>query len=200
MPEAGLAFSDAELAAYVAVARCESAVLLNERLNLSRQTFSAVVEPLPPQQLVCVDPERVREIWPFVAPLLKQAIAKTGLAAFATVERDILDGSSLLWVAWNGGRIAAVASTSVQQTDAGKVCVITACAGAGMALWLPLIRGIEAYAQAEDCCCVRIFGRRGWSRILEGYEQTFAIMDKRLPQEVTPAPDVSPIAEATYLR
>jgi hypothetical protein len=159
-----------------------------------------MVEPLLPQQLICVDPECVRDIWPFVAPLLKQAIAKTGLAAFATIERDILDGSSLLWIAWNGSSIAAVASTSLQKTEAGKVCVITACAGASMVRWVPLICGIEAYAQAEGCCCVRIFGRKGWSRILEGYEQTFAIMDKRLPQEVAPAPGVSPIAAATYFR
>lgn len=134
----------------------------------------------PVSQLACVDPERVHEIWPSVAPLLKQAIAKTGLAEFATIERDILDGASLLWVAWNGSVIEAVASTSLQQTDAGKVCIITACAGTGMIRWLPLISGIEAYAQAEGCRCVRIFGRKGWARVLEGYEQTYAIVDKRL--------------------
>lgn len=132
-------------------------------------------------QLICIDPERVRSIWHLVAPLLRRAIAKTGLSAFVTVERNILDGISLLWVAWNGDGIEAAASTSLQQTDAGKVCVITACAGAGMARWLPLIRGIEVYAKAEGCHCVRIFGRKGWGRILQGYEQTYAIIDKRLP-------------------
>lgn len=131
-------------------------------------------------QLLCIDPEYMHEIWPSVAPLLKQAIAKTGLSAFATIERDILDGASLLWVAWNGSAIEAAASTSLQQTEAGKVCVITACAGAGVTRWLSLIHGIEAYAVAEGCHCVRIFGRKGWGRILEGYEQTYAIIDKRL--------------------
>lgn len=132
-------------------------------------------------KLVCIDPERACEIWPSVAALLKQAISKTGLVQFTTIERDILDGVSLLWVAWNGLAIEAVASTSLQQTEAGKVCVITACAGARMTRWLSLIQGIEAYAEAEGCQCVRIFGRKGWSRILEGYEQTYAIIDKRLP-------------------
>lgn len=135
---------------------------------------------LPSTQLVCVDPERVHEIWPSVAPLLKQAIARTGLAVFAMIERDILEGSSLLWIVWNGESIEAAASTSLQQTDAGKVCVITACAGSGMTRWVSLTRGIEAYAQVEGCCCVRIFGRKGWSRVLDGYEQTYAIIDKRL--------------------
>src|SRR6266702_7601875 len=137
-------------------------------------------ELLPSAQLVCVDPERVHEIWPSVAPLLKRAVARTGLAEFATIERDILEGPSLLWIAWNGEGIEAAASTSLQQTDAGKVCVITACAGSGMTRWVSLIRGIEAYAQAEGSYCVRIFGRKGWGRVLDGYEQTHAIIDKRL--------------------
>ena len=132
-------------------------------------------------QLVCVDPDHVREVWPLVAPLIERAIVTTGLSSFAAIEHDILVGTSLLWVAWNGSEIEAAASTSLQQTDAGKVCVITACAGTGMTRWLPLIRGIEAYAQAEGCRCVRIFGRKGWARALEGYEQTYAIIDKRLP-------------------
>lgn len=132
-------------------------------------------------QLICIDPEHVRSIWPLTAPLLRRATVETGLSAFATIERDILVGTSLLWVAWNGSVIEAAASTSLQQTDAGKVCIITACAGTGMKRWLPLIRGIEAYAQAEGCRCVRIFGRKGWTRALEGYEQTYAIIDKCLP-------------------
>ncbi|WP_431204333.1 hypothetical protein ACQ86E_04225 [Bradyrhizobium betae] len=122
----------------------------------------------------------MHSIWPVMAPLLRQAIAKTGLSTFATIERDILDGTSLLWVAWNGTTIEAAASTSLQQTEAGKICVITACAGAGMTRWLSLICGIEEYAAAEGCQCVRIFGRKGWGRVLDGYNETFAIIDKRL--------------------
>nr|AWM04824.1 hypothetical protein CIT40_22540 [Bradyrhizobium amphicarpaeae] len=112
---------------------------------------------------------------------MERAIVTTGLSAFAAIEQDILVGASLLWVAWNGAVIEAAAATSLQQTDAGKVCVITACAGTGMTRWLPLIGGIESYAQAEGCRYVRIFGRRGWARVLEGYEETHAIIDKRLP-------------------
>ena len=74
--------------------------------------------------------------------------------------------------------IEAAASTSLQQTDAGKVCVITACAGARMSRWLPLIEKIEAYAKNEGCKCVRIFGRKGWLRLLDGYRQRYAIIDK----------------------
>lgn len=134
--------------------------------------------------LVCVDPKRVHEIWPYVAPLLRRATTRTGLSAFADIENDILCGNALLWFAVSGeggaATIEAAASTSLQQTDAGKVCVITACAGTNMARWLPLINHIEAYAKNEGCNCVRIFGRKGWLRVLDGYKENHVIMDRDL--------------------
>src|SRR5690242_2331877 len=97
----------------------------------------------PSAELVCVDPSRVHEIWPHVAPLLRRAVLRTGLSAFNDIQRNILDGHALLWIAVSGEghrlAINAVASTSLQQTDAGKVCVITTCAGTSMSRWLPLI-------------------------------------------------------------
>jgi hypothetical protein len=133
-------------------------------------------------ELVCVDPQRVHEIWPHIAPLLRSATARTGLSAFADIEQDILSGNALLWLAVGGeGSVTAIeaaASTSLQRTDSGKVCIITACAGANMARWLPLINRIEAYAKEEGCRCVRIFGRKGWLRVLEGYVESHIIMDK----------------------
>ncbi|WP_245286837.1 hypothetical protein [Bradyrhizobium sp. Tv2a-2] len=115
---------------------------------------------------------------------MRKAIARTGLSAFADIESDILRGDALLWLALSDGRgetaIEAAASTSLQQTDSGKVCIITACAGANMARWLPLINHIEAYAKAEGCRCMRIFGRRGWQRVLEDYDEKHIILDKEL--------------------
>jgi len=138
------------------------------------------VYPSMHADLICVAPQRVRELWPHVAPLLRTAITRTGLCAFADIERDILKGVALLWIAWDGRAIEAVASTSLQQTDAGKVCVITACAGTNMADWVPLIAGIETYAREEGCKSVRIFGRKGWLRVLNDYTQSGVILDRKL--------------------
>ena len=139
---------------------------------------------MPSAKLVCVDPKRVREIWPAVAPLLRQATARTGLSAFADIERDVLNGDSLLWIAVSGeGSVVAIeaaASTRLQHTDTGKVCVITGCAGANMLRWLPLISGIESYARDEGCARVRIFGRKGWLRVLEGYRAKHIVLHKEL--------------------
>ena len=51
-------------------------------------------------ELVCVDPERVHEIWPHVRHLLKAACRRTELNAFADIEADILSGGSLLWLGY----------------------------------------------------------------------------------------------------
>jgi hypothetical protein len=131
-------------------------------------------------ELVCVDPRRAHEIWPHVSPLLRAACRRTGLNAFSDIEDDILAGRSLLWVAWNGRAVEAAAATVLINSEIGKVCVITACGGSGMKRWLPLIGRIENYAGNEGCVRVRIYGRKGWLRALDGYAQKHVIMDKEL--------------------
>jgi hypothetical protein len=131
-------------------------------------------------ELVCVDPKHIDAIWPHAEPLLRSACRRTGLNAFADIEADMLSGRSLLWIAWNGEAIEAAAATVLINSEVGKVCVITACGGRGIKRWLPLVAGIETYARNEGCALVRIYGRNGWQRVLEGFEQRHVIMDKEL--------------------
>ena len=131
-------------------------------------------------KLVCVDPDRVHEIWPHVSPLLKAACYRTQLNAFADIEADILSGRSLLWLAWDGRTVESAAATVLINSEIGKVCIITACGGSDMKRWLPLIAEIESYARDEGCKRVRIYGRKGWRHVLDGYEEKHIIMDKEL--------------------
>lgn len=133
-----------------------------------------------PAELVCVDPGRVHEIWPHVRHLLRAACCRTGLNAFSDIEANILSGRSLLWVAWDRQAIEAAAATILIGSEIGKVCIITACSGSSMTRWLPLIAQIENYARKEGCARVRIYGRKGWLRVLDGYAQKHVIMDKDL--------------------
>ncbi|MBR0756606.1 hypothetical protein JQ604_30890 [Bradyrhizobium jicamae] len=102
------------------------------------------------------------------------------MSAFGDIEADVLSGRSLLWLAWDSSAIKSAAATVLINTEAGRVCIITACGGRDMKCWLPLIDGIEAYASDEGCTRVRIYGRKGWLRVLEGYRQKHVIMDKEL--------------------
>jgi hypothetical protein len=60
------------------------------------------------------------------------------------------------------------------------VCVLTACGGDDMRRWLGLLGGIEDYAKAEGCSRVRIFGRKGWVRVLEHYRIRNVILEREL--------------------
>jgi hypothetical protein len=126
-------------------------------------------------ELVCVDPERVHEFWPYAKDLILSAILRTGLSQPTDIECDILNGHQLLWLAWDGA-IKAAASTHL----ANNVCTVTACGGANMNEWLSLFAQIEQYAKNEGCRCVRIFGRKGWLRVLKGYEAKHIIIERRL--------------------
>lgn len=130
-------------------------------------------------ELICIDPARVGEFWPHVEPLIRSAIERTELSDPRDIEADILSGRSLLWLAWSG-KIEAAAASQIVSVGDKKVCIITACGGSDRSRWLPLIEGIENYARQEGCACVRIYGRKGWLRVLDGYEARHVIMDKDL--------------------
>jgi hypothetical protein len=130
-------------------------------------------------QLVCVDPSMVCEVWPHVALLLKAAVFRTDLSRFDEIQHDVLTGRSLLWLAWSR-QVEAAATTVLTETNASKVCVLTACGGTDMRRWLALLERIEAYAKAEGCNRVRIFGRKGWQRLLNQYHVTNVVLERKL--------------------
>lgn len=129
-------------------------------------------------ELICVAPDRVHEFWPHVSDLIHRAIRRTNLSHSQDIDFDVLNGDGLLWIAWNGHAVEAAATTSLIETDTEKICVMTACGGANMRRWIGLLGKIEDYAKAEGCSRVRIFGRKGWVRVLEGYRVRNVILEK----------------------
>ena len=129
--------------------------------------------------LICVDPARIDEMWPHVRDRLKAAIDRTELSSFDDLEADVLSGMQLVWLAWSGSEIMAVATTQLVKPR-NKVCVLTACAGHDREQWLPLFAQIEKYAENEGCSRMRIYGRKGWERVLDGYRVEHVILEKAL--------------------
>lgn len=129
--------------------------------------------------LVCVDPMRVHEVWPHAKDKIRAAVERTGLCAFADIEYGVLAGDQLLWLAWDGKEIMAAATTHLVKPH-DKVCILTACAGYDRERWLPLFARIEQYAKDEGCSSMRIYGRKGWKRVLDGYRVKHVILEKTL--------------------
>ncbi len=130
--------------------------------------------------LICVDPLRIQEIWPHVSHLIHAAVKRTNLNHTLDIELEVLHGKGLLWLAWDGSAIKAAATTALIRTDADLVCVLTACGGEEMNLWLPLLPMIEQYARDEGCACMRIYGRKGWARVLPDYTIEHVILERSL--------------------
>jgi hypothetical protein len=153
-------------------------------------------------RLLCVPPDQVAQAWPHIRELIRAAIQRGGLSSFRPVEANVLAGDALLWLAWDGARIQAAAVTELHATEWRKVCVIVACGASSgrlrpsiaredgrqpplrramdMRTWLPLLAGIETYARAAGCACVRIMGRKGWVRALPTYRTTRIVLEKEL--------------------
>lgn len=124
--------------------------------------------------LLCVNPADVHKTWPLARDLIRAAIERTGLSDFEDIEKDVLSGDQLLWLAISD-HVEAAATTHLSR----NVCTLTACSGHQMERWLPLFSTIEKYAKAEGCK-MRIYGRPGWQRVLDGYRVEHVILEKVL--------------------
>lgn len=131
-------------------------------------------------RLLCVDPALVGQFWPYVRDLLKRASEKTGMGDFGELEHQVLTGLQLLWLASDGTRIEAAATTQLCNENGRRLCVIVACGGENRSRWLPLIAGIEDFARREGCSEMRIYGRKGWTRALSDYRARYVILTKDL--------------------
>ena len=134
----------------------------------------------PPCELICVDPAQAREFWPHVASLIKAAMEKGRLSSFADVEHAVRNGNALLWLAWNGETVKAAAVTELAIANGEKFCTIVACGGGDRSQWLPLLAGLETYGRAQGCAAMRIYGRRGWRKLLPQYRTTRVLLEKEL--------------------
>ena len=133
-----------------------------------------------PPELVCVDPKRVNDVWPLARELIRSAIDYTELNDFSDIETDVLYGDQLLWLAYENKSIEAAATTQIIKVRNQKVLILTACAGHDRGRWLPLFEKIEQFGRDEGCKRCRIYGRKGWERVLNGYRVEHVILEKVL--------------------
>ena len=122
---------------------------------------------------VCVDPKRINEAWPHFRAGIKVAIDRVGITPFESIERDVLNGHKLLWLAYEDPVIHAAAVTQIWD----DVCEIVACAGKDLKKFIPRIKDLEDYARSENCRAMRLVGRKGWTRVLKQYDTKAIILE-----------------------
>lgn len=119
-------------------------------------------------------------MWPLVAEMLRAAYLRTDLGHTVDLEADVMSGRGVLWIAASNGAVEAAAVAKLERTDQNLICNVTACGGRAMSRWLHFLAAIEKWAKAEGAAKVRIFGRKGWTVMLEDYAVSAVVLEKML--------------------
>jgi hypothetical protein len=143
--------------------------------------MSLLAEKRP--MLMCVDPARVREMWPHVQWLIEKAFWVGGSdETIDDLREDVFAERALLWIVWDEskGGILVAGTTKLIETTNGRVCILSSCAGHNLKQWQGFIADLEDYAKREGCKFVRVYGRPGWERLLRGYTKPWVTIQKAL--------------------
>jgi hypothetical protein len=124
-----------------------------------------------------ISPDVVGRIWPHAEGLLAEAFKRTDLESIDQTRDDVLNGRALLWIVWND-RIEAALVTKIVKPHTTKICMLIACGGEGD--WPALIETIKQYARDEGCAVARLYGRKGWARVLKDFKPMHVILDCEL--------------------
>jgi hypothetical protein len=127
-----------------------------------------------------------------------QAVFAGRALVWIAIAREDIRAETPVFTGWcrkrpdgNGTAIKAAAVTQLSAVNGVRFCTIVACGaspskpagrrrGRDRDEWLPLLAGLERYAKAEDCKAMRIFGRRGWERVLPDYKAARVLLEKEL--------------------
>jgi hypothetical protein len=129
----------------------------------------------------CLAPEQTDALWDEYAHHLER-LEKRGDCLSSAIREDLKLARKQLWGYQQDGRILGVAITSVMETPRGRALEIYGAAGTES------VRGqldemmveIKRWAAAIGCARIRILGRRGWLRRINGLKQTGLVMEMEL--------------------
>lgn len=130
-------------------------------------------------ETLCVAPDRIASLWPYVSEWLEAACNRCGDWTLAALRQCLDAEQMLLWIVWDGEKLCSATVTELVIVPKGKICRVVVHGGAEVR-WLAAIKPIERYAREAGCVAMRVDGRKGWARVLSDYEQTWITLEKRL--------------------
>lgn len=112
----------------------------------------------------CLGADQIDILWPRFAHHIERFSEHLQF----DIRADLKDAKCQLWGLQDGERIAGVAITAI----VGRTCEVIGAAGsASYEDMHRLNHEIESWARSIGCTQMRIFGRKGWIRLM-GYRQT----------------------------
>lgn len=137
--------------------------------------------------LVLIPAAHVETVWPLAEPHLKRAL-HYGDGEFTLDETRglIRDGRFQLWLAWDGAAHRAIGAgvTEIFDYPRKRVCFLVLWASeAPRARWLDGLATVERWARSQGCRGMRLLGRKGWGRVLDGYRPQYTVFVRSFDEE-----------------
>lgn len=133
-------------------------------------------------QISVVPEEHVLEVWPKIAHHIDAACKYThGRFEAEDVLDQILDGSHILWIAFEGTNIRGAVVTNMLYYPRKKFLGCPFVTGDDFASWkMPMLNTLQRWATENGCEGLESTARLGWARVFkeDGYEplwQTFQL-------------------------
>jgi len=101
-------------------------------------------------------------------------------------DEDVLNflatGQWRLWVALENGIVVAAMTVEFFYYPRDKVCRVVTMGGERMKEWLTsdTIKKFEEWVKNEGCSYIDVYGRRGWKKVLPGYEEDCVLLRKAI--------------------
>jgi len=126
------------------------------------------------------------EDWSRAAELLEHAVSRYSDVDMFAILSDVADGTAQLWAITDeaGYGIGAMVTRVVEYPSEYTVFMIQLCGTEGGRMTPEAMQTatghLEEVARHLGCDAVRICGRKGWGRILQGYVEVERTFDKVL--------------------
>lgn len=103
----------------------------------------------------------------------------SGANTVESIIKSIMDRETQCWAVMQGGKVKACALTHIAN-DAGKTCVVLACAGEGAKDWFEiLVKTLYSWSKEVGSNKFEVHARPGWEKYLKhlGMRKTHIVME-----------------------
>jgi hypothetical protein len=129
--------------------------------------------------------DQIEVFWPYLEPHLKRVERETATVSVEGLKALALNCEAQVWGVQDArGNITGACITRVYETPNGRFCTVFVAAGILMPALPEGIALIEDWARGLGCRAIEIIGRRGWQRVLPGYEPRAVVLEKNLIGEL----------------
>lgn len=143
------------------------------RVNGSSASSSSV-------DLVQIPPDGILRSAPLAERLLAPALARDPTLTWEHLLGTTLRGEFQWWFVLERGEPLAVLVTEIVDEPGCAVARVLAAGGSRLERWRHVIGKLEGWASQNGARYIEVHGRRGWQRVLSGYEPVKTVLRKEL--------------------